>query len=97
MRNLNNFYIHVARPYVDVIVSAIFVRDHMLVWCSLFDIDNETVKAVYQLFLLAYVARLYNCFSLTLTLSALNLNVLHKSRHDLLLLNCDTLTFAFFA
>ena len=47
MRNLNNFYVYVARPYVDVLISAIFVGDHMLVWSSLFDIDNETVKAVY--------------------------------------------------
>ena len=66
----------------------------MAIGCSLFDENNKRVEAVGKLVAFADVALGSDCLARALALGALSLELLNKSRRDLLLFNCNSLPFA---
>lgn len=94
MSHLFYFDFNHARPDVNVFICRIFKFKLMSILGSCFNVNPKQVDRVYKLIRVTNVASACNFLSLTIADWAFGLELLHKTRHDLLLLNDMTLTAA---
>jgi hypothetical protein len=91
MRNFLNCNNHITCTNINVFISWVFISNFVSICSSFLNEDLKWIKTIYQFVASTNMARWFNYFSLTIALLTVLLELLDKTRCNLLLLYCKTL------